>query len=165
MELTQKEVKRLFKYDRKNGLLIRRFNHGKGRVGTSSTAKDRDGYLVVGIHGKLYRAHRVIWLYVHGEWPKNDCDHINRIRDDNRIKNLRDITRSQNKQNQSVQDSNKCRLKGVYLHKTTMKWCASIGLNNKNIYIGLFETMELAYKAYQDKAAELHTCNPVATKS
>lgn len=164
MEITCEEVRRRFKYDRKLGVLVRRFNSGKAKAGTHSTAKDRDGYLVVGINKKLYRAHRVVWLYVYGKWPDADIDHINGIKHDNRISNLRDITRSRNKQNQKAQKNNKCGFKGVWLHKQTGRWCATICHLGKKIHIGSFETIQEAAQAYAEKAAELHEFNPSAKK-
>lgn len=159
-KLTHKEVQRLFLYSETTGLLVRRTTCGRSKVGTHSTAKDKDGYLVVGIAGRLYRTHRVIWFYVHGSWP-DVCDHKNRVKDDNRLSNLRDVTRSQNKQNQLVCRTNKLGIKGVWLHKQNGTYCASIGHQNKNIYIGSFATVEEASDAYKAMAGAIHQYNPV----
>ena len=161
-EVTQAYVKKLFKYDRKTGELISRATRGRAKAGQSSKSKDKDGYLVVGFNGKLYRTHRVIWLYVHGEWPKNDCDHINRIKDDNRISNLRDITRAENKQNQTVTRLSKSGVKGVYWANCYQRWVAEIGHENKQIVIGQFKEKEDAIDAYKFFAIALHKFNPSA---
>lgn len=161
-QLTQEEVRGIFRYNRRDGLLIRKFTVGAARAGTSSQCKDRDGYLVVGINGRLYRAHRVIWLYVYGDWPLNDCDHINRVKDDNRIKNLRDVTRSQNKQNMLACKSNKCGIKGVYWSERYERWMAEIGHQGKQIRIGQYKTIKEAADAYAATAANLHEFNPCA---
>ena len=57
------------------------------------------GYVLIGIDGKMYYAHRLAWLYVHGKWPGQVIDHINRVRNDNRICNLRDVSRAVNNAN------------------------------------------------------------------
>jgi len=162
MDLTQEEVKRIFKYDRKTGALIRRFSIGKAAAGTHSTCKDRDGYIVIGINTKLYRAHRVVWLYFHGQWPKNDCDHINRIKDDNRIQNLRDVTRSQNKQNQLVTRVSKSGIKGVFWVVKIGRWQAEIMHQGKSYILGRFVDIEDAAKAYKAAAKKFHEFNPSA---
>ena len=162
MELTQEEVKRIFKYDRKTGALVRRFSVGKAVAGTHSTCKDRDGYIVIGINKKLYRAHRVVWLYFHGQWPNNDCDHINRIKDDNRIQNLRDITRSQNKQNQLVTRVSKSGIKGVCWVAKIGRWQAEITHQGKSYILGRFVDIEDAAKAYKAAAKKFHEFNPSA---
>lgn len=163
--LTQEILHDLFRYNKQVGLLIRRYKRGKAEAGTSSTAKDRDGYLVVGIKGKLYRAHRVIWFYVHGSWPKGDIDHINRVKDDNRIHNLRDVTRSQNKQNQGPSKNCKSGIKGVYWCNQSSKWRAGICHQGRQWVIGEYKTIEAAASAYATEAARVHEFNPMAKKT
>ena len=160
--LTQERLQHLFTYDAINGLLIRNFKVGKAEAGTSSSAKDRDGYHVVGIDSKLYRTHRVIWMYVHGSFPEGYLDHINRIKIDNRIENLREVSKAQSRENIGVSHNNKSGMKGVWMHKQTKKWCASIGYKKKNIHLGSFTSIEDAYQAYKKAAATYHTMNPVA---
>lgn len=160
--ITQQDVRNTFSYDKRVGLLIRRFSAGRAPAGKASTYKDRDGYLCVGFMGHVHRAHRLIWLYVTGEWPKGDIDHINRIKDDNRWKNLRDVTRAENKQNQLVLKRNKCGVKGVHWDKNTSKYAAGICHNGKTYYLGQFESIHDAADAYARKAAELHKFNPCA---
>jgi hypothetical protein len=160
--LTQERVQHLFTYDKENGLLIRNFKTGRALAGTSSFAKDKDGYHIVGIDNKLYRTHRVIWLYVYGEFPSGFLDHINRNRTDNRIENLREVSKAQSRENIGVARSNKCGLKGIWLHKQTKKWCASICSNGKKIHLGSFDLIEDAYAAYQKAAFLYHTLNPMS---
>ena len=162
MKLTQAEVQKLFWYEEETGRLVRKFSRGKGFAGTHSEAKDKNGYLVVGINKKLYRAHRVVWLYVHGEWPKGDIDHINGIKDDNRISNLRDVTRAENLQNQKASRKNTSGFKGVWFQKSSNRYVAVIESNRKRYYLGCFETPEEAASAYSEKAAVVHKYNPSA---
>lgn len=160
--LTQERIQHLFTYDHKNGLLIRNFTRGHALVGTSSSAKDKDGYGVIGIDGKLYRTHRVVWLYVHGNFPNGYLDHINRNKADNRIENLREVSKAQNRENIDKAKSNQSGFKGVWLHKQTKKWCASIGYKGKNIHLGSFSSIEEAYNAYKQAAHLYHTINPIS---
>jgi hypothetical protein len=117
------------------------------------------GYRKIKIDGKDYKAHRLAWLYVYGNWPIGQIDHKNLVKDDNRICNLRDVTASQNQQNQLLaMANNKLGVKGV--SKKRNKFRAAIGVGKKKIHIGTFDTIEDAKKAYEIEAAKLHTHNP-----
>lgn len=99
--LTQDRLKELMRYDEETGILTRRVStSSNARAGDIAGSKDKDGYLVIRIDKKLYRAHRLAFLYVYGRFPEEFTDHINGIRDDNRISNLREVTRQENMQNQ-----------------------------------------------------------------
>ena len=156
--ITQKILKEMFTLNSK-GQLVRNFSIGRAKANEHSTCEDKDGYLVVGVKGKSYRAHRLVWMYVYGEFPDGDIDHINRDKKDNRIKNLRISTKSQNRQNISVQKNNKIGLKGVWLHAQTKKWCASIGVNGKNKHLGSFDSQKEAAAAYATAAMMFHEFN------
>ena len=101
-------------------------------------------------------------MYVHGSFPEGYVDHINRIKIDNRIENLREVSKAQSRENIGVSNNNKSGLKGVWMHKQTKKWCASIGYKKKNIHLGSFTSIDDAYQAYKKAAATYHTMNPVA---
>lgn len=123
---------------------------------------DFQGYRAIKINGKTFKAHRLAWLHYYGEWPKGQIDHINRVRDDNRIENLRDVTRSQNQQNVSIRRTNTSGAKGVYFFKGTGKWHARICVNGKQKHLGFFNDLRLAASAYSEAAAKYHTHNPHA---
>lgn len=130
------------------GHLVRRHATYGHAAGSFATGRDRHGYVVMTINKKTYRAHRLVWLYVHGSWPERDIDHINRIKHDNRPTNLRLATKSQNRQNILAHKNNQSGLKGVWLHKQTGKWCASICVNGKNVHLCSRDTKEEAQKSY-----------------
>lgn len=123
-------------------------NWNSRRAGTRAfTSLDKHGYNQTNFNSKTQRAHRVAWAIYYGEWPKNDIDHINRIRSDNRICNLRDVTRTQNLRNKSVSRRNKSGFTGI--HKSEHAWIARIC----NTHIGSYRTEEEAIAAR--RAAEL----------
>lgn len=142
--ITQKRLHELFDY--KDGLLIRKINI-KGYFAGSvlGTLKPR-GYVVAIVDTKLYRVHHLVWMYHHGEFVE-ELDHINRIRNDNRIENLRPCTHSQNLGNSRPRVH---KYKGVHFCKQTKKWRA-----NLNGHLGRFNTIGEAALAY-NKAAEVH---------
>ena len=94
-------------------------------------------------------------MYVYGEFPKNQIDHINRIKTDNSIKNLRDVDASTNHHNIGVRSHNTSGVTGVVWDSRSKKWKAQIILENKRYLIGTFKTVELAKIARQNKEKEL----------
>jgi len=152
--LTPDRLREIFHYDQETGVFTRR---SLGRV---AGTKNDSGYLVIFIDGKGYRAHRLAWLYVYGEWPAELIDHKNRIRTDNRIDNLRQANRSENTQN-TVTKRSSSGVRGV--SRMGEKWKAQIAINGKDIYLGLFGTVAEASAAYSSAAAKFHTRNPLAS--
>ena len=117
----------------------------------------RNGYITINIHGKRYQAHRLAMIYTYGHCDSFDVDHINGIKNDNRIINLRLATRSENKQNiKNIQPNNKSGYMGVDWHKSTNMWRATITTMRKQKHIGLFKTAEEAHAAYIKAKKELH---------
>lgn len=127
----------------------------------------KNGYLVIWNNGKLSPAHRLIWEHVNGSVPaKLDIDHINGVRTDNRIENLRLVTRSQNNQNvrRARIDNETSGVKGVSLHKQSGKWRARITVNHQRFHLGNFDTVDQAANAYVQAASIHHTHNPHAKR-
>ncbi|WP_054070229.1 HNH endonuclease [Pseudomonas syringae group genomosp. 3] len=115
------------------------------------------GYRSIRVFGSSYLAHRLAWLHHYGEWPTGDLDHINGIKSDNRIENLRDVSRSENCQNiRSAQCNNAVGLLGVSLPKKGKRWVAQIHHNGKKRTIGYFSTPELAHEAYLSEKRKNH---------
>lgn len=156
-------LRTLLEYDAVTGIFTWRVSRGRNKVGTVAGSLNSSGYLQIRIYGYKYYAHRLAWLYTYKTWPVSDLDHINKIKIDNRIINLREVTRSENQQNRVIPVTNKSGFRGVYWHKSVGKWCASIKLNNKNYHLGYYDTPEEASSVYEYAAKEKHTHRPVVT--
>jgi hypothetical protein len=113
-------------------------------------------YVIIEIDGKKFFAHRLAWLYVHGEWPSSDLDHVDTVKSHNWIANLRLATKTQNNANSHARGHNKSGLKGVNWFPRAGKWRAAIRFAGKNKHLGLFTTPEAAHAAYIDAAKRLH---------
>jgi hypothetical protein len=123
----------------------------------AGSTNKKTGYAKIRIQGKEYASHRLAWLYTHGHWPIGDIDHINGIRNDNRISNLRDVTRSVNCQNQrSARSDNSCGHLGVSLNKKSGKYQARIWHKGKLLYLGSFVAAEEAHAKYVEAKRSLH---------
>lgn len=113
------------------------------------------GYIVIPINGHLCQAHRLAWLYVHGE-IFGYIDHINLDRADNRIANLRIATPAENNANSPKRRGTSSPFKGVTWHKQCQKWQAAIKVAGKNRHLGLFSTEMAAHAAYCDAAKDAY---------
>ena len=91
MTLTQKRLKELFYYDPVTGVFTRLHSTSNVKAGRATGNLNTGGHLGFLVDKKMYQAHRLAWLYVHGDWPNSQIDHINGVRTDNRIENLRDV--------------------------------------------------------------------------
>ena len=146
------DVRRLYSYDPSTGLLT--WRHG-ARAGGIPGTKRKGGYIQMNLAGRKYRAHRLIWLYVTGEWPKGEIDHINGDPADNRILNLRDVPNVINQQNRRrALAGNRAGLLGVTARKVGYK--ASIWADGKDYYLGMFQSADEAHAAYVGAKRQLH---------
>jgi len=116
----------------------------------------KDGYVRIKIFGFRFLGHRIAWLYMTGEWPEEEIDHINGNRADNCFVNLRQATSLQNNRNQKLYKNNRSGKSGVTYHKLTNKWQASIGNGENKTYLGLFKTKEEAIEARNKAEIELN---------
>lgn len=117
-------------------------------VGNIAGTLGNHGYPAIYVSNKLYLSHRLAWLYMTGEWPKNQIDHINMIRADCRFANLREATQSQNYINRISYKNSTHGFKGIYFHKKSGLWHSSIMRNRKKISLGYHKTPEEAAAAY-----------------
>lgn len=155
LKVTQDRLQQVLRYNSETGAFTWRSGvNVKLKDGTPAGCKDSRGHLQIGIDGRYYGAHRLAWLYVHGRWPANDIDHINGCKTDNRMSNLREATRAQNVRNTGLRRGNNSGFKGV--SRLRGKWQAKIGVNYKQIYLGVFDDPEKAAAAYREAAAKYH---------
>jgi hypothetical protein len=130
-------------------------SHFAGRIAGSVNG---GGYRHIGINGKAHQAHRLAWLYMTGEWPKELIDHRDCDNSNNRWENLREATNVENSRNARRRSDNKSGTKGVVWVRRHSKWRAQISDNGKRRYLGYFDADKLndAAIAYAKAARELH---------
>jgi hypothetical protein len=150
-KLSYSLVCELLDYNPSTGKLTWKVNKGGIKAGSYAGSIKDTGYIRVVINNTAYKAHRLIWFMVTGNWPKEEIDHINGNPSDNKWINLREITNSENLKNQKKQSNNRSGFNGVYWNNQRKKWQAQIQINKKNIYLGLFNSFEQA-KTQRQKA-------------
>lgn len=146
----------LFAYDDESGELIWLFspNANVPEYSLAGTLRE-DGYIGIFINGKYHFAHRIIWEMHNGPIPEGFViDHIDGIRNNNRLYNLRVCTFQQNHFNRGKQSNNKSGFKGVSWHKQKEKWVAQIKIEGRNKFLGFFVDPEKAYERYCEVAKE-----------
>lgn len=144
--IDQTKLKKVLHYCPETGVFTWLHN-GKGRYQRAGAVAgtNKDGYINISVKCRRYRAHRLAWLYMHGTWPPDEIDHINHIKNDNRLANLRLATRAQNCQNLSLRCDNKYGAAGITFHKDRKKcWQAKLKQNGKIKYLGYYATIEEA---------------------
>lgn len=120
---------------------------------TAGTVDKLYGYVLITLDGKTYRAHRLAWLYMTGEWPPGEVDHRNRKRDENWWDNLRLATSQQQSFNSGVKRSNTLGVVGV--KRRGNRYHAEIRVDGRKTYLGSFATKEEAGAAYAERAKKL----------
>ena len=146
--IDQETVKKLFHYDAESGMLLWRYGNGRNvKPWQQAKAPNGQGYYTVKINGTNYRVHRLIWLYVYGDFPKEDIDHKNRIRNDNRLCNLRAVSRTDNCQNISLPNHNKSGHIGVSWFELRKTWTVYVKVNKKNKWLGYYKNLDDAIAA------------------
>ena len=148
--LEQKELKRVLDYDPNTGVFKWKLRKGRGRIGSVAGYSNNQGYIFIGIDGIKQKAHRLAWLYVYGKFPEDQTDHINRIKTDNRIENLRDVSHKVNMRNKNIYRNNTSGVPGLQWNKKNKAWMAFIYNNGKRILLGYSKNKEDAIKARKD---------------
>jgi hypothetical protein len=148
-ELTSQRLYDLFRYDESTGYLHWRARRGKARFDQVAGHISAHGYRKVQVDGKQYFVHRLVWLYVHGVWPTYEIDHINGVKDDNRLVNLRDIPHADNQKN-------RIGAKAARPDNNGKGFSARIYTNGQRTHLGYFKTAEEAQAAYVKAKQEIH---------
>lgn len=143
-------------YDPLTGLMTWRKSNGSravvgGLIGTNSSK----GYLTCELDHKHFKIHRLAWLYMTGQWPNGQIDHIDGDKKNNRIANLREASNGLNKQNmRRPRRDNKTGFLGV--SQDGGRFRAEIGVEGANVYLGMFATPQAAHAAYIEAKRRLH---------
>lgn len=146
--ITQTELQALLSYDAETGLFRRKVrSSNRIKEGEIAGSLDAKGYVCIRVSGKTYKAHRLAWLYVYGQMPTGEIDHINHSKADNRIENLRDVSKAVNQQNPKT-------IKGV--QKDRSRFRSQIRVNGKRINLGSFDTEQKARDAYLSAKRTFH---------
>ena len=158
--IRQSELQEILDFNHKTGVFCWKSstNPRRSKNGTLVTGYDTNGYSRIQIYGKRYKAHQLAWLYHYGYFPTKIIDHINGIKSDNRICNLREVTSSENAQNKrKARSDNTNGLLGV--SKYGDKFQAKIMTNGLYTHIGTFNTAEEAHEKYMEYKLKLHCYN------
>ncbi len=153
--ITHAELREYLNYDQRSGIFTRKIGNNRAPAGTvSSTTSNGNGYARMGVRGRRYYVHRLAWLYMTGEWPADEIDHINRDRSDNRFDNLRAASKTQNMGNTPLSLRNTSGVRGVYWAARQKKWAAYITKNDKTCFLGTFGSVEAATRARRAAAVD-----------
>lgn len=156
--LTQDFIREILDYKSETGIFVWKTiasKNSSNKIGDVAGSIDPQGYRRIGIARKYYMEHRLAWLYVYGEWPKEQIDHIDNDRSNNRIENLRDVNQSINQHNQiRAHSHNHNGYLGVHPHRD--KFRARIRINGEDKHLGLFCTPEEAHIAYLNAKRIFH---------
>lgn len=152
MKLTLERLKEVLSYNPETGNFSWRPGHKLFgyRAGTTLPA----GYTQIAVDGKFYRASRLAWFYMTGQWPKFEVDHKDRNPANDRWDNLKEVTSQQNKENTSAHVDSKSQVKGVSWDAKRQKWIAQICESGRNRNLGRYAKQEDAIAAYEKAAQE-----------
>lgn len=150
-----RRIEAVLEYDPNEGVFIYRKAMGRQAAGTLAGTKNNNGYLVISVDGQKILAHRIAWAWMHGKYPDGAIDHINGVRTDNRIANLRIATPSQNVANCATRSKTGARGVSYYPDRQNLPWKAFISVGRKTKNLGSFASKQEASAAYNRAAREL----------
>ena len=161
--ITQEELHNVLIYNKLTGHFYWLYDNKRNGIKASTKAGtiNSDGYIMITIDCKLYYAHRLAWLYTYGYFPEHQIDHINKIKHDNKIENLRESNHSCNARNTKTYITNTSGVKGVVFDKRNQKWKAQIVVNYKAISLGRFVDFDEAVclRLAAEQCLNWHTCD------
>jgi hypothetical protein len=132
-------MRKSLSYDSKSGLFVWLRDVGRAKTGQiAGSLHKHNRYIYITFNKKKYRAQRLAWLFTYGKSPSGEIDHINGIRHDNALSNLRDVTRLKNNQNRAIQSNNSSGVTGVAWYKRHKKWHVRIVVNGENRHLGYY---------------------------
>lgn len=155
-ELTQERLMQVLRYDPSTGFFTWNDTPGNNTRRNKPAGSIDDGYVKIMLDRNTYRAHRLAFLYMTGEHPDFEVDHINRIRSDNRWSNLRKATHSQNMQNKCAHRNNVSGIKGVNFRKDSGKYRVMIKIDGKLKSFGQYDDLELAELVSSEVRSKYH---------
>lgn len=150
--LSVERLRELLAYDPGTGLFTWLVSRGPAKAGALAGSLSPIGYFQIRIDQTLYYVHRLAWLYMTGEWPKDQIDHADGNKTNNRFANLREATQSENSANTGLRPHNTSGFKGAYWIAERQKWLASIKIEGRTKFLGYFLTAEEAHAAYKTAA-------------
>ena len=154
--ITHEQLKKLVRYNKITGLFCRRIDGKHCKAGdVIGNLDESNGYVRLTVEGQKFWAHRLAWFYVKGEWPEFQVDHWDRNRSNNRWKNLRSATQTQNNGNGPIPKTNTSGFKGVTFDSRINMFVAQIGFEGKNYRLGLYDNPEEAGARYDVDAVRL----------
>lgn len=157
--LTRERVEELMTYDPESGLFRWKKVEGRGHrelEGKIAGCLAPNGYIMLGIDKKLYRAHRVVFLLENGEFPKEKVDHIDGVGHNNKRTNLRKATQQENCFNTKPHKDSKTGVKGVSWSDAKQRFIVKIQANRKELYVGCFDNIEEAGEAAKQARIKHH---------
>lgn len=153
-------IKRKIHYDEETGVLFWKFvtperlgdNYYNTRYAgkVAGRVNKKTGYVHLCVNYKYFRAHRVAWFLVYGYWPEGEIDHINHIRHDNRLCNLRLASRSEQMRNRLKNKNNTSGHNGVRWHSSNSRWYVDIRVGGDAVYLGSFESIDEAVRVRKE---------------
>lgn len=159
-DLTAQRLREVLEYNPGTGEFRQRHSHRNWPAGRIVGTRDNHDYVKIRVDGRYHKAHRLAWLYHYGVWPGLNIDHINRVKGDNRIENLRDVSTQFN--NHNVADARGDNIagylgvskKGDGRFKAVIK--ATLAGHRLQLYLGSYKTPEIAHAVYMDAKRRLH---------
>lgn len=154
--VTQERLKEILDYDPETGIFTWRETRGNRARGSQAGNLCRtNGYVGIGVDGKLLKAHRLAWLWMTGTFPAGDIDHKDLCRSNNRWENLREATKITNGANRGLERHNTSGVKGVSWHAKSNKWQAQMVHSKKTYFLGYHADISMAALAVRLKREEL----------
>lgn len=157
--LTEQRLKELLHYDIVSGVFTRKISRRSDRIGKTAGSPNEFGHMQIRLDGILYMAHRLAFLYVNGEWPTTNIDHINGNPGDNSFTNLRLATPKENQENVGLRVDNSSGYRGISWNVRERKWVARVQHHKVRFLIGKFDQLDIAVNAVKSERDRLYTHN------